>query len=141
MDYSGLIQKMAETVLKKIDPARPTKTVKSPGAREVAPEAADELTIKTEPSVDSRAPFEVTQELTPPPEFIAPTSRPIPSRTRREIWQRDEGQCTHTLSDGTRCPSRFALEIDHIIPWAYGGTHLPENLRLLCRAHHRVRGL
>ncbi|NUM89448.1 MAG: HNH endonuclease, partial [Bdellovibrionales bacterium] len=30
--------------------------------------------------------------------------------------------------------SRYALEIDHRVPRAHGGTSTPENLRLLCRS-------
>ncbi|MGZ3698894.1 MAG: HNH endonuclease [Bdellovibrionota bacterium] len=39
-------------------------------------------------------------------------------------------------SGGRRCESRYALEIDHILPVAHGGSHAPENLRVLCRAHN-----
>jgi 5-methylcytosine-specific restriction endonuclease McrA len=30
------------------------------------------------------------------------------------------------------------LEIDHVIPYAKGGSNSPENLRLLCPAHNRL---
>ncbi|GEM_PF-3397340 len=84
---------------------------------------------------------------TPPPPTPESTprrdstpSRAIPFAIRRTIWRRDQGACRyHDLESGRRCPSRFGLEIDHIIPWSHGGSsHDPANLRLLCRAHHRL---
>jgi 5-methylcytosine-specific restriction endonuclease McrA len=32
---------------------------------------------------------------------------------------------------------RHLLQIDHIKPYALGGTHDPENLRVLCAAHNQ----
>ncbi len=66
------------------------------------------------------------------------TTRHIPVCTRDEIFTRDEGQCTYVGPGGTRCRSRHALQVDHIRPYAAGGTHDPENLRLLCAAHNRL---
>lgn len=45
----------------------------------------------------------------------------------RKVWQRDKGCCTN-------CKSTHALEVDHIIPRAVGGSDEIENLRLLCRS-------
>ncbi len=39
---------------------------------------------------------------------------------------------------GRRCGSRFLLELDHIVPFALGGSAEPGNLRH-CSAHHRFR--
>ena len=50
----------------------------------------------------------------------------ISAPLRRLIWQRDKGTCV-------KCASKFALEIDHIVPHAYGGRQIESNLRLLCR--------
>lgn len=68
-------------------------------------------------------------------------SRYIPSKTRREIWLRDDGQCTFKNEEGHRCNSKFALEIEHLIPWSVGGTNTLENLALLCRTHNRWRAV
>jgi hypothetical protein len=58
----------------------------------------------------------------------APVDKRTPSAAlRREVWKRDRGECTN-------CRSRFALEIDHIIPFANGGETTRGNLRLLCRS-------
>lgn len=53
-------------------------------------------------------------------------SRYISAEVKREVWLRSEGKCVH-------CESTFALEFDHIRPFAKGGTNEPANLRLLCR--------
>jgi 5-methylcytosine-specific restriction endonuclease McrA len=63
--------------------------------------------------------------------------RYIPARTRREVWQRDQGRCVYQSTEtGRRCESGFGLEFDHILPVALGGLSLPSNLRLLCRNHN-----
>ena len=69
------------------------------------------------------------------------TARPaIPAATRRQVWQRDEGRCRYVdPQTGRRCTSRHLLQIDHVHPYALGGSADPANLRLLCRAHHRQR--
>lgn len=45
---------------------------------------------------------------------------------KAQVWQRDQGKCTV-------CGSNYALELDHMQPFAMGGKTLPQNLRLLCR--------
>ncbi|HRK08364.1 MAG TPA: HNH endonuclease signature motif containing protein, partial [Pseudobdellovibrionaceae bacterium] len=53
-------------------------------------------------------------------------SRYIPKKLRRKIQHEAQHKCAN-------CGSRHALEIDHIHPFAQGGTHTPANLRTLCR--------
>jgi 5-methylcytosine-specific restriction endonuclease McrA len=65
-------------------------------------------------------------------------SRHIPVEVRDEVFVRDGGACTFAARDGTRCGSTRSLQIDHIRPYAAGGTHDPSNLRLLCAAHNRL---
>lgn len=54
-------------------------------------------------------------------------SRYIPNSVKREVWQNAQGKCQ-------RCKSDFALEFDHILPFAKGGSNEKDNLRLLCRS-------
>ncbi len=61
----------------------------------------------------------------PAPARVTPRQRK-PS-LRRQVFERDNHQCT-------RCHSTHALEIDHIIPKAKGGPTTLGNLRLLCRS-------
>jgi len=50
---------------------------------------------------------------------------------------RDKRRCTFKSRTGRECHSTHNLQIDHIKPFALGGTHDPENLRVLCAAHNR----
>ena len=68
------------------------------------------------------------------------SGRAIPAAVRRQVWQRDGGRCSYVdRQTGRRCNSRHRIEMDHILPYALGGGADPENLRLVCRAHHRHR--
>jgi 5-methylcytosine-specific restriction protein A len=51
------------------------------------------------------------------------------------IKERDSGQCTEFMRDGTRCPDR-GTDVDHIEP---GNHHHLDNLRLLCKWHHNKK--
>jgi 5-methylcytosine-specific restriction endonuclease McrA len=64
-------------------------------------------------------------------------SRHIPKAVRDQVVLRDNEQCTRTGADGHRCTAKHNLHIDHIVPWASGGTHDPENLRVLCAANNQ----
>lgn len=64
-------------------------------------------------------------------------SRHIPKAVRDEVFARDESRCTFVGSDGMRCNSTWNLQIDHIEPYAKGGDHKINNLRLLCGWHNR----
>ncbi len=50
----------------------------------------------------------------------------LPVELKREVWRRANGECQN-------CGSQYALQIDHIVPIAKGGTNEASNLRLLCR--------
>ena len=66
--------------------------------------------------------------------------RAIPAPVKRRVWLRDGGRCRYVdRKTGRRCNSRHLLQIDHVLPFALGGGAEPENLRLLCGAHHRYR--
>lgn len=75
---------------------------------------------------------------TPPAESKSEKpSRYVSAALKREVWQRDHGQCTYQSAAGKKCSSRYALEIDHIVPLALGGKTESSNLRLLCRGHNQ----
>ena len=68
------------------------------------------------------------------------TGRAIPAAVKREVWRRDRGRCSYVdRTSGRRCGSQHLLQIDHVVPYAQGGAAEPNNLRLLCAAHHRYR--
>ncbi|MCY4373523.1 MAG: HNH endonuclease signature motif containing protein, partial [Spirochaetaceae bacterium] len=75
-----------------------------------------------------------------------PTAKPrasgrvTPAAVKRHVWRRDGGRCTYVdRQTGRRCNSRHLIEMDHILPYALGGSSDPENVRLLCGVHHRHR--
>ena len=70
----------------------------------------------------------------------ATITRTIPAAVRRHIWLRDRGRCTYRDPESGRCcGSRHLVQIDHVQPYAMGGSTSAENLRLLCGAHNRDR--
>src|SRR5262249_2538534 len=62
-------------------------------------------------------------------------SRHVPAAVKREVWARDEGQCSF-VGPGGRCQERGFLEFHHVIPFAEGGETSATNLQLRCRAHN-----
>ena len=66
-----------------------------------------------------------------PPRYIA-------AAVRDEVYSRDEGRCAFVGSNGRRCGSTQAVQMDHIVPVARGGRGTPDNLRLLCAYHNRL---
>jgi hypothetical protein len=63
----------------------------------------------------------------------------IPMAVRHEVWSRDDGRCTWTEVDGSRCKEKFNLELDHVQTMhCHGGTHDVENLALTCRRHNQL---
>ncbi len=62
----------------------------------------------------------------------------IPTALKRDAWMRAGGQCEYHAATGERCISKQGIEFDHIVPRTQGGNDRSENLRLVCRAHHRL---
>jgi hypothetical protein len=58
----------------------------------------------------------------------------IAPATRKLVRRRDGDRCTVP-----GCRSSQFIEVHHIVPRAEGGGHEPENLTLLCGAHHDAR--
>src|SRR5207245_2223815 len=71
------------------------------------------------------------------PRRHAARGRYIPAAIRREVWERDGGQCTFVSNDGKRCEARARLEYDHANPVARGGETTVAGLRLRCRPHNQ----
>ena len=65
-------------------------------------------------------------------------ARHIPKAVRDKVYIRDRGRCTFVGSNGRRCASSRALQIDHIKPVAFGGAGTADNLRLRCAYHNRL---
>lgn len=68
-------------------------------------------------------------------------NRYIPRALKIRIWHKAKGKCQFVdLKTKTRCESNHALEFDHIVPVARGGTTTENNLNLLCDQHNRLKG-
>jgi hypothetical protein len=74
---------------------------------------------------------------TAPPEDAPAGERYVPAAVKREVYTRDEGQCTYVSPEGRRCGETSHLEFDHIFPVALGGNSTVDNVRLRCRAHNQ----
>ena len=67
-------------------------------------------------------------------------TRHVPAKIRRAVWARDKGRCQYRDPvTGKSCSTTHGVQLDHIVEFAKGGRHDPENLRLLCGAHNRWR--
>ncbi len=66
------------------------------------------------------------------------STRHIPAAVRDAVFARDKGRCTYVGSTGKRCDATHNLEIDHVIPFARGGSSAIGNLRLLCERHNKL---
>ena len=65
-------------------------------------------------------------------EKAKPLREKISNSVKREVWQRDQGQCVE-------CGSKEKLEYDHIIPHSKGGSNTIRNLQLLCEFCNRTK--
>lgn len=65
-----------------------------------------------------------------------PKTRHIPAAVRRAVRERDGDQCTFVSGNGRRCTARGGLELHHDEPFAKGGAHRVETIRLVCREHN-----
>jgi len=63
-------------------------------------------------------------------------SRTIPRAVRRQVYERDGGQCAYVSSDGKRCAERWGLEYHHRQAYGLGGKATVDNLELRCKCHN-----
>ena len=60
----------------------------------------------------------------------------IPAHIKRQVWQRDKGQCQWPRPDGQICGSTFRVQFHHRIDRGKGGAHSLENVVLTCQQHN-----
>ncbi|RKZ13870.1 hypothetical protein DRQ53_12700 [bacterium] len=75
----------------------------------------------------------------PRPKRGSLSTRHIPAATRDAVLLRDGERCAFVGKNGRRCTATHNLQLDHIRPFALGGSHEPDNLQVLCAAHNRHR--
>ena len=66
-------------------------------------------------------------------------TRHIPDAIKREVYERDDGQCTFVSEDGRRCEERGGLEFEHTEGFARTRSHSVAELKLFCRAQPRAQ--
>jgi len=119
--FADLIKRAAKETVEKNDPLKKAERSEARVQKAHAVDKQDSKSVKAE-SPDS--------EQTP-----APGSK---AEIRRQIWKRDQAQCTFVDSrTGERCRAKHFVEEDHIVPKAMGGEYTAENIRLRCRAHNQ----
>jgi hypothetical protein len=122
--YAELLALLAELGIRELDPGKAAKRGVSSNI------SGGTSTSKLRGSRDSHS--------------SPPTNRRfIPAALRRAVWQKAQGRCTHQdPATQRRCGSRFALQIEHIRPFALGGSSTDAtNLTLLCRQHNLYRAV
>jgi hypothetical protein len=82
--------------------------------------------------------FGLTKSPRKPTHPPSDSSRRVPNSVKREVYERDGGQCTYVDARERRCTGRGMLEYDHITPFALGGKSTTDNTRLRCRAHNQL---
>jgi len=68
-------------------------------------------------------------------------TRYVPAPLRDRVFVRDGNRCAYVGTEGRRCNSTRALQVDHITPVARGGASTHDNLRLLCAYHNRLESV
>lgn len=64
--------------------------------------------------------------------------RYISKGVRDQVWLNAKGRCQYRDKlTGKACGSQYMLEMDHLKPYALGGSHTLDNLQLLCRNHNQ----
>ena len=118
--YDLLFTELADIALKKLDPE--LKPSRQPKALSYS-----ERSNATPPGAHQVRPIR--------------RSRYIASSIKRRAWFRAQGQCEYVDSvSGRACKSRHALEFDHKLAFAKGGSSTDENIQLLCDQHNRAKG-
>jgi hypothetical protein len=149
IDYNTLMMEMATDWLEKHDPVRRRerrerrKCRERHNLREEQKKVGSSNTTKA-PGTDTREPGMSTRVPGPSLRMSGTSCQKEPSRyispaTRDSVYNRDKGRCTFVGSTGRRCESRWDLEIHHDgTPYAMGGGHSIQNLRLLCASHNML---
>lgn len=118
LSFDDLMKKVCEIALAKVDPLAKAERIQ---------------TKKESAKQESRASAKVGEPINSIAKSIDQNragaklpNRYVKAKTKQQVWLASKGQCQ-------RCRSTFAPEIDHIKPFAKGGSNEASNLRLLCR--------
>jgi hypothetical protein len=141
-----LVDQLADIALNKLKPAsvsRPAPGSKAVSASRGTSDSKSAVQISAPGMKSNTSPFPATNtknvQSNQKQEQLK-RSRYIPAKIRKQILLRDQKGCTFKdLKTGRVCGSRRGLQLDHIMPFSWGGEHSVENLTLRCGAHNRFR--
>jgi len=106
------------------------------------PKLSEEVEMSAEPKVSGEPKVSVEIEVSGEVKLAkTPLRKATKASTEKLVWKRAEACCEQVVGEGKKCGSKYALEIDHVVAIALGGTDELENLQLLCRAHNSRRAI
>jgi hypothetical protein len=132
--YAELLEVLADVAIQKLDPRmKRERTASRSKSGPAKPALFPTPKVATAPLLAPVAPA--------PAKPAAHASRYIPAQVRREVWREANGRCTYRdPATGKLCDSTFKLQIEHLDPYAMGGSSRdPANLTLLCVAHNQMK--
>jgi len=154
--YEELFSKLVELGLDKLDPERREQRRRKRSTQSTASGKAEEKLKQPKKSPNTTKPIpwgpqkpqggeglKVKKHApplnpTPVPPTLKVKSRHIPNNIKDKVWLRDQGGCRFkNKNTGKICGSKSGLQLDHLIPYSWGGPHSENNLRLLCGRHNR----
>jgi 5-methylcytosine-specific restriction endonuclease McrA len=134
---------VSRAFLRKLEAARDALSHSHPGASEdeileagldlLLERAAKRKGLVKKPRKSPAAPRQARTER----DGSARDGRYVPAHIRRAVWQRDGGRCQFPLEGGGICGSTYRVQLDHVVPWARGGSSTIDNLRCACDVHNR----
>jgi 5-methylcytosine-specific restriction endonuclease McrA len=140
--FEDVFQALIDEFLERHSPARKQQRRDKHTNRKIGstkPQIGSSTTEKKEPAKKPQ-----TNTLRPNPAKSSPCgaltkrNRHVPASIRDKVFVRDNGQCTYVGKNGKRCGSTRSLQVDHVKPFARGGSTTLPNLRLLCGKHNRL---
>ena len=144
-DLTAIVVKALDDLIDKRDPqkkaeraaARQEKRAATAPGQSTATQASEQVASEKRKPEGGR---DVGTEGTAPVQSRRSKTRPaVPKAIEHAIRMRDGGQCSWIFPDGSRCPERGALELDHVeTMWCRGGKHTVDGMALRCRHHNRV---
>ncbi len=136
----------AEVLLDKVDPVRRAKRREAKGDRVAMQHAAkrDELANGRAARTDRSAPRRGAKAAGAARQVSRVAVKTEPRRPSKavadQVIAESGARCSYLSSDGVRCAETRFLSIDHIQPYALGGSSTKTNSRCYCMAHNRHAG-
>ncbi len=65
------------------------------------------------------------------------SGRVVPAATVAKLKLRAQGQCEYKDEKGRRCCQTTKLTVEHVVPFAVGGSHELNNLKIFCAGHNQ----